>query len=184
MSYSVSIELSEVRILAKDVPGALEALWACFGMDAVPDEDDEEAREAMERTGYERNAGFFDWLDEDAIREAFENQSLVKILDECQFEAEEEPVSEVEQLATLQEHKDLWITGFTGDRYDDEIAQLWSALAPFIQPHEDAAVYLNGEDNTHWRYIFREGRCIEQQGKIVYEDVYANISTIPDEEKP
>ena len=60
----------------------------------------------------------------------------------------------------------LVITYFVGEKLgDDEV--FFHAIAPFVK--SGAVVECYGEDHAAWRYLFEDGKCIEQQGKVVWE---------------
>ena len=62
---------------------------------------------------------------------------------------------------------DVEVVSFNGEKLgDDKI--LFDAIAPFVM--ETAEVYFRGEDDNFWKLVFKNGKCEEKMGKIVYED--------------
>lgn len=47
----------------------------------------------------------------------------------------------------------------------DEV--FFRAIAPFVK--SDSYICMHGEDGAHWRWYFDGFRCLEQNGKVVYE---------------
>jgi len=51
--------------------------------------------------------------------------------------------------------------------YEDEWVCLLDELSPFV---EDGELCFDGEDGAHWHFIFRNGKFIEESGKVIYEE--------------
>jgi len=63
---------------------------------------------------------------------------------------------------------DNCIEFYTSDKYhEDDVIKTLDSLLPYITEGE---VCYDGEDDTHWRFILRDGNWIEQNGHIVYDD--------------
>lgn len=81
-------------------------------------------------------------------------QTLIKALEAWRYEAN-------------QTSGDVLIEEFTGEKYGDD-KTLFTALAPFIQ--DGSFITFRGEDDKHWKWVFKDGVMKEFYGKIVYED--------------
>ena len=92
----------------------------------------------------------------------------MQALAEWRYEAElGDGMTPVEQLATNSQQRDVVINFFSGDKLGDD-DHLWRCLAPFVT--EKGTVAFRGEDDVYWRYLFQAGTCIEQAGRVVWED--------------
>ena len=159
MGYSVSISLQDVRILAKNVPGAIEALSQLMR---------EEVGEAFDRSPEETwdevcPRECFDWVRTEPLHRALKEGDIIQALKEWRYEAETLWVSDLEKLATLSEYEDVFIKCFNSDRWGDD-DRLWRALAPYIE--SGAIIEMRVEEQHYWRYVFQGGKLIEQQGHI------------------
>lgn len=56
---------------------------------------------------------------------------------------------------------------FDGDYDEQDTHNALLAIAPYIVSGD---FQFNGDYNNYWRFIFRDGKWIEQQGEIVYTD--------------
>ena len=53
-----------------------------------------------------------------------------------------------------------------GKYYEEETVKLLKDISPYL---EMGTVAFYGEDHTHWRFLYIDGRLVEQQGDIVWE---------------
>ena len=60
------------------------------------------------------------------------------------------------------------ITGiaFHGEKIGDE-QLIFDAIAPFVE--ENSFIEMTGDDATHWRWIFKDGKCEERDAKISWD---------------
>jgi hypothetical protein len=68
--------------------------------------------------------------------------------------------------AFIDDNGDIADLSFQGEKSGQE-AVLFEALSPHVK--EGSYICMRGEDGEHWRWFFRDNRCIEQSGRIVYE---------------
>lgn len=59
----------------------------------------------------------------------------------------------------------LWLT-FESNNYNDQIEPALNALAPYIKSGD---INFSGEDNSNWRFHFKDGTVEEQSGEIIYK---------------
>ena len=60
----------------------------------------------------------------------------------------------------------IQITCFQWEKSGEEEVML-SAIAPFIDP--GATFECRGEDGENWRYVFRDGVMVRQEGRVIYK---------------
>lgn len=53
---------------------------------------------------------------------------------------------------------------------DDAEEAALTAIAPFV--HDGDAIEITGEDDSHWRYLFRGGKLVQQFPVVKWEDEY------------
>lgn len=54
------------------------------------------------------------------------------------------------------------------DKYhDEEVKAILNAILPYISEGE---VEYTGDDDAHWRFILKNGKWVEQNGHVVYDD--------------
>ena len=164
MGYCVSISLQGVRILAKNVPGAIKAMLQLMGEEvgessdpSPPFETDEDDEDDMRETPY------FSGVDTHEVVAALKKGDLGKAIGGWWYFCFNEQVSDLEKLAHLHEHSDIEIECFDGDTWGED-EQMWLTLAPFIEP--GAIVEMHGEDDAYWRFLFNDGKLTEQTGHI------------------
>ena len=60
------------------------------------------------------------------------------------------------------------ITGLTfeGEKLGDDV-HLFSAIAPYVE--DGSYIRMRGEDNEVWRWLFKDGKCLEQGAIITFE---------------
>ena len=56
---------------------------------------------------------------------------------------------------------------FTGQKIGDDWA-LFKAIAPFVK--NGSYIAMTGEDGAIWRWYFKNGQCIEQEGVVTWQD--------------
>ena len=156
MGYSVTIEPKGVVIRSKEVPGAIQAL-----------------RELMGRANTDGNGGdgkskWYSWVDTDSVNEALDQGDIVDALKSWRYETEEHPVSDIEQLANQHNHGDIYFEYFSGQKWSNDNALLFEAIAPFVESNKEdpATIECIGEDDAHWRYVFLNGAIEEQGGEV------------------
>lgn len=57
---------------------------------------------------------------------------------------------------------DIYFEGY--DLGDEDL--LFNALAPYV---EDGFIEMVGEDGDRWRWVFKNGACMEKEPKLVWE---------------
>lgn len=61
---------------------------------------------------------------------------------------------------------DVW----TDDKYyDDEVINALNTIKEMAPVGEYSSIKYRGEDEALWRFVFKDGEWIEQEGRIVYE---------------
>lgn len=61
---------------------------------------------------------------------------------------------------------DMW----SNDKYhEDEVLDLLEAMKD-IAPIVNGYIEYTGEDGSNWRFIFKDGKWLEQNGTVVYDD--------------
>lgn len=77
----------------------------------------------------------------------------------------------LEELRSCYEINDYDFTYIVFDFYsnyhDQEVKAVLNAVLPYISEGE---VEYTGEDDAHWRFILKNGKWVEQNGHIVYDD--------------
>lgn len=58
---------------------------------------------------------------------------------------------------------------YDGKYYSDEVETVLDKLAE-LGPIKEGELEFSGEDNCHWRFLYKDGAWIEQLGHIVYDD--------------
>lgn len=56
---------------------------------------------------------------------------------------------------------------FDGEKLGDDM-QLFSAIAPFVE--KGSFIEMSGDDAAIWRWVFKNGECLEKFAKIVYDE--------------
>lgn len=60
-----------------------------------------------------------------------------------------------------------WLVYDSGANYhDDEEFEILSTLAPYVK--NGSEIRMSGEDDSHWRFIFKDGRVMEEGGTVSY----------------
>jgi hypothetical protein len=115
----------------------------------------------------ERKEVWFSWVGTEEVLAALRQKNLAKALDAWRYEAEAEEIPDLEKLADLDRtpFSEVRVVYFNGEKWGDD-EKLWAALAPFVA--EGSSIEWRGEDDAHWRYLFTEGRLVEQHGEIVW----------------
>lgn len=54
---------------------------------------------------------------------------------------------------------------FRGEKLGQDVI-FFQAIAPYVT--EGSYICMRGEDGSLWRWLFTEGRCIEQEGTVTY----------------
>ena len=55
--------------------------------------------------------------------------------------------------------------------YNEKLGQeelFLEAIARYVT--DDSSIYVHGEDGANWRWVFKNGHLIEQQGRVIYEE--------------
>jgi len=61
---------------------------------------------------------------------------------------------------------DVEIDFFEGEKLgSDEV--IWKTLAPFVR--DGAEIYFRGEDDDHWKYVFKDGNMTVRYGYVEYD---------------
>lgn len=60
----------------------------------------------------------------------------------------------------------LWLTFEYSRFHDDDMVHAMNKIAQYV---ESGDVEFCGEDDSHWRYHFRNGKMEEQSGEVVYK---------------
>lgn len=56
---------------------------------------------------------------------------------------------------------------FSGESYQEDF-RIFQALAPYARTH--SWIIMKGESGDLWRWLIRDGKCVEQAAKIYFED--------------
>lgn len=139
MGYSVYASLSDVRIPAREVPGALKALVTL----------------AKKKPEYA-------WTRSKGLSKSL---SLIEAIMSWRYSASEEPVPDVEQLANQDVSGGVLIDSFDGEKWGDD-SILWDTLSPYIEA--GAVIEYTGEDNARWRYMFDGESAEEEHANILW----------------
>ena len=61
---------------------------------------------------------------------------------------------------------DVEIYEFVGGKWGDE-EQFYQTIAPFVE--DGGTIEVRGEDGEHWRYLYKDGKMIEQHAVVSWE---------------
>ena len=61
---------------------------------------------------------------------------------------------------------DIWMN----DKYHEEDVNWLLDTIKNTAPIESGCVKFSGEDGSNWRFVFRDGEWLEQNGTVIYED--------------
>lgn len=147
MGYYVTMDIGGVVIPADKVNDCLTAINGMFG----PEHHDQMSG-GVWRPGMGQTEWNYDWVNPPP-EGGF--TSLVAALEEWRYSA------------TTHDNGDVEIEYFTGEKWGDD-PRLFDVIAPFVS--ENAVIFCRGEDGSHWKHVFKDGKCEELEGKIVYED--------------
>jgi len=76
----------------------------------------------------------------------------------------------MEDLWDVQTHEgDIFHIRFESDNYFPEMKQKFDIIAPYVT--ENSFITMHGDCGDAWRWLFKNGKCIEQEGRLVFEDV-------------
>ena len=104
----------------------------------------------------------YSWVDMDRVRSA---EQLVDAVRSWRWDAR--VLEDGEYNASVGAVGDIIVDGFYGDKSGDDHV-LFGALAPFV--NDGDSIEMMGEDGARWRWLFRGGKCVEQAGRIVYDE--------------
>ena len=51
--------------------------------------------------------------------------------------------------------------------HDEDVIEELSFIAPFAKEGE---MYFNGDDDCSWRFVLKNGKCVEENGEVVYQN--------------
>lgn len=89
------------------------------------------------------------------------NQSVIK--NSSSFE---EAMEECGWTIEQNENGDYDFIYFSDEKYGDNEIEL-EAIAPYVE--DDSYIQMQGEDGDIWRWIFKNGKCIEKYATISFE---------------
>lgn len=107
------------------------------------------ALETLKAVASER--GSLCWVNSTDLEEA---ETLTEALRKCGWDAK---LDAAYNIVSIQ---------FEWEKIGDEDV-LFNAVAPFVK--EGSFIHMVGGDGDHWRWVFRNGGCVEETGKIVWE---------------
>lgn len=94
----------------------------------------------------------FSWVDRDF---ATRGQNLEEILEEWRWRVVRDSDGQIMNME------------FTGEKLGDDFL-LMKTIAPFVT--SDSCIEMEGGDGYVWRWVFRDGTCIEQEREHFYPD--------------
>jgi hypothetical protein len=140
MGYYVDQQDTHFHIAADKKAGALEAIVQLM------------SKAHTKGGGMSNGTCHFSWVDTDAVIRA---ETLEEALLAWRWEAH------------LDNDGNIIYVSFQGEKLGDDDS-LWSAIAPYVD--NDSYIEMSGEDNYHWKWVFRNGEYREIEGKVVYDE--------------
>jgi hypothetical protein len=65
----------------------------------------------------------------------------------------------------IDERGNIYLLNFVGEKLgQDDI--LFQAIAPYVR--NNSYIEMMGEDGARWRWVFRNGECVEKEGKVSF----------------
>jgi len=143
MGYCVTADIGVISFSGENIQKALDAINALHTESAM----------ILNEACKDSSGRHYAWVD--YPKGGF--TSLEDALDEWRY-----------QTYTAIDTGTVMVEEFEGEKWgDDEI--LWTALAPFIDPHVYATITWVGEDHAMWRYEFIDGKVVETYAAITWE---------------
>ncbi len=69
--------------------------------------------------------------------------------------------------ASVNDEGDIYDIWFDGEKIGEDIDLFLNSIAPYVM--DESFISFSGEDGSQWRYFFKDGTMIEQDGTITYE---------------
>lgn len=109
----------------------------------------EKAVKALNELG--KNSSHLMWVNENIMATETDIEKLMR---------------EVRWEGFINEEGDFELEYFNGEKYgsDDDI---FNTIAPYVE--EGSYIQMQGEDGAMWRWIFKDGKCIEKAPKIIWD---------------
>lgn len=143
MGYCMDMQDCKFHIPAARFADALSAIKALM--------HDTENMHGGSWSGGEQTERWYAWVNNTAV---LESETLTDALRAWRWRS------------YLSESGDIDFLSFEGEKSgQDEV--LFQAIAPYVT--SGSYVCMRGEDGAMWRWYFEGGRCIEQEGKVIYE---------------
>ena len=73
-----------------------------------------------------------------------------------------------------------WYLSYDGNFHEDEALEYLRKLAPYVESGE---IEMSGEEETHWKYVFKDGKWVEINGHIVYDDELTHALNLNNDRK-
>ena len=75
--------------------------------------------------------------------------------------------------------KELYEYRFGADEkyHEDVVMSLLTAVEPYT---EEGCIRYHGEDNEHWRFLFKDGTWMDETGWVIYESEEVSFKDTPD----
>ena len=70
------------------------------------------------------------------------------------------------------DNKDITSIWFEGEKLGDD-EEFFGVLAPFVE--NGSYIEMRGEENAHWKWVFKDGECIEIGGSVIFSDTLDDI---------
>lgn len=98
----------------------------------------------------EKKASWYSWVDM-----SFSQLTDIKSMFKCwRWEIDYDDAGDISQIQ------------FAGEKLGQDDV-LFNAIAPFVK--NNSFIEMEGEDGTRWRWVFKNGKCIEKQAKVSWK---------------
>lgn len=121
---------------------------------SIPKEKEQEALDVLKNLVKEHELS---WICTDIV---LDSENLVEALREMRYECgySDSPYDNKEYIV---------IDYFSGEKWGDD-ESIFIALAPFIA--DEGSIEFTGEDDSKWRYYFKDGKLKEQYAETIWKD--------------
>ena len=104
------------------------------------------------------------------LKESATEKQVLEAIKDCELIGDPDFEYEFE---TIDNRNAIWINQNDWHWHDEEVTELFDALAPFIESGE---LLYSGDEDCHWKYKFSNGEWKEYDGTIIYD--YVNELTV------
>lgn len=85
------------------------------------------------------------------------------------------------EISTYDHHGDgHWYLSYDGNFHEDYVEEYLNKLAPYVESGE---IEMSGEEETHWKYVFKDGGWAEVAGHIMYDDELTHALNLGNDRK-